>query len=176
MPKLKRKNVLDEDMIKVISETAIEKYREAEKKDIKIKKDKRLHNVKQLMNNYKRIEQSVKNAKAEDQDEEVKDLDIQHLMTSEFMVESLTQSKSRSKLMLDHVDKTLEAYKQICVVENVEERYRLLHDRYIKNIPAHQLSEKYALSRRTFYRQIDRACEDMSVLLFGIDAVNFEVD
>ncbi|KIH70058.1 hypothetical protein [Salinicoccus roseus] len=169
--KTKRNNVLDEHMVKLISEVAIEKYKETEKQEIKLKRDRRLHNVKKLMTNYNRIRQSVEKSKVEAES----DMSVEQLMTSEYMIESLSQSKERSKLMVEHVKKILTAYENICRVENVPERYSLLTDRYVDNLPVHILQDRYALSSRTIYREIDRACEDMAVLLFGIDAVRFEM-
>lgn len=173
MPKTKRNNVLDDLLVKQITETAIAVYKAHENKELKLKQDRRLHNVKQLMTNYKRIEQSVDKLDVEDTDE---DLNLSELMSSEFVVESLSQSNHRSKLMIQHVDKTLKAYKEICKVENIEERYYIVYDRFINNMPAQEVWNKFSLSRRTYYREIDRACEDLSVLLFGVDAVNFQVD
>lgn len=172
MTKLRK---LDPQTIKLIAETAIDKYKEAEEVQVKLRQDRRLHNVKQLMANYKRIQQSVSQLKKSDVDDEAEALDLEDLMSSEHMVESLNQSKVRSRLMINHVDRTLTAYKHICTTEDVQERYQIIYDRYINNIPPHKLWEKYSLSRRTFYREVDRACEDLSVLLFGVDAVNFKV-
>lgn len=173
MSKTKRNNLLDDLLVRQITETAIEIYKQHEKTEKQLKQDRRLHNVKQLMTNYKRIEQSVDKVDTGEKDEE---LNISELMSSEFLVESLSQSNYRSKLMIEHVDKTLAAYKEICKVENIEERYSIVYDRFINNIPANVLWNKYGLSKRTFYREIDRACEDLSVLLFGVDAVSFKVD
>lgn len=173
MPKTKRNNVLDDLLVKQITEAAIAVYKEHEKKEFKLKQDRRLHNVKQLLKNYKRIEQSVERGAFE---EEPESFDLRELMSSEHVVESISQSKYRSKLMKSHVDKTMKAYKEICKVENIEERYSIVYDRYILNLPAHELWDKYFISRRTFYRELDRACEDLSVLLFGVDAVSFKVD
>lgn len=175
MPKTKRNNVLDDLLVKQITETAIEVYKAHENKELKLKQDRRLHNVKQLLKNYKRIEQSVSRGPVETEENAV-DFDVSDIMSSEFVVESISQSRHRSKLMKEHVDKTLRAYKQICIVENIEERYRIVYDRYILNLPAHELLDKYFISRRTFYRELDRACDDLSVLMFGVDAVSFKVD
>lgn len=175
MPKTKRNNVLDDLLVKQITETAIEIYKAHEQKEIKLKQDRRLHNVKQLLKNYKRIEQSVARGQVEPDDDSVA-FDVGDIMSSEFVVESISQSKHRSKLMKEHVDKTLRAYKQICIVENIQERYNIVYDRYILNLPAPELWNKYFISKRTLYRELDRACEDLSVLLFGVDAVSFKID
>lgn len=174
MPKTKRNNVLDDLLVKQITETAIAVYKEHESKQLKLKQDRRLHNVKQLLKNYKRIEQSISRGNFEEDDSDT--FDLSDLMSSEFVVESISQSKYRSELMKEHVDKTLKAYKEICKVENIEERYNIVYDRYILNLPAHELWDKYFISKRTLYRELDRACEDLAVLLFGVDAVSFKVD
>lgn len=174
MPKTKRNNVLDDLLVKQITETAIAVYKEHESKELKLKQDRRLHNVKQLLKNYKRIEQSISRGNFEEDDSDT--FDLSDLMSSEFVVESISQSKYRSELMKEHVDKTLKAYKEICKVENIEERYNIVYDRYILNLPAHELWDKYFISKRTLYRELDRACEDLAVLLFGVDAVSFKVD
>lgn len=176
MPKTKRNNVLDDLLIKQITETAIEVYKSHESKELKLKQDRRLHNVKQLLKNYKRIEQSVSRGSFVNVEDESDTFNLRELMSSEFVVESISQSKFRSNLMKEHVDKTLKAYKEICKVENIEERYSIVYDRYILNLPAHELWDKYFISKRTLYRELDRACEDLAVLLFGVDAVSFKVD
>ena len=111
MPKTKRNNVLDDLLVKQITETAIAVYKEHESKELKLKQDRRLHNVKQLLKNYKRIEQSISRGNFEEDDSDT--FDLSDLMSSEFVVESISQSKYRSELMKEHVDKTLKAYKAV---------------------------------------------------------------
>lgn len=167
-----RKGILDADLVKLISETAIEEYKKHEKQEIKLKRDKRLHNVKKLMTNYNRIKESV-NRKHIREDS---DISIEEIMASEFMIESLNQSQGRSRMMVEYTDKILTSYKHICEIEGEPYRYGVLVDRYVNNLPIHKLSDKYAMSNRTIYRELEKGCEDIAVLLFGVDAIHFSVD
>lgn len=174
MTQTAQENILNDQVIETISRTAIKVYQETARKELKLKTDRRLHNVKKLLSNYKRIEQSIQNVKHKH--EEGSDMSIEEIMTSEYMIESLNESHARSDLMIQHVKRILQAYEYICDLEGHPERFRIVRDRFVYNIEVHVLMEKYSLSSKSIYRQLDKASEELAVLLFGIDAVPFEVD
>lgn len=168
-----RKNVLDAQLIKDITEHAIRVYEETREADIQARNDRRLFNVKQLMENYVRISQSIDRMSEVEENED--NVSPEQLMSSGMLLESLNKSRVRSRVMIDHVNKTLEVYKYICQLENCSDRYQILIDRHVHDIKPHILEEKYHISKRTVYRQLDEAYKTLTILMFGIDAMCFEV-
>ena len=84
--------------------------------------------------------------------------------------------KRKTGLMMSHVDKMLTAYEAICQnSENPDEerRWQALYLRYIdaKRLSVDNIASLLGIDRRTFYRDINKAMEDMAVLLFGIEAI-----
>lgn len=171
---LKEEFTITDEMLQVITRTAISEYERAKKEEACRRKEKRLHNVKLLMENYIRIKQSITEVK--EYEEQHSDLTPEQMMSSEYLIASLNESRIRSRVMIDHVNKTLEVYRFICDLERVPERYGMLIDKHVHNLDVWRMEEKYSVSRRTVYRQLDEAYQTLSVLLFGIDAVGFEPD
>lgn len=78
--------------------------------------------------------------------------------------------------MMSHVDKMLAAYEAMCRdSDNPDEtrRWEALYLRFIgeERLKPDAVAERLHIDRRTFYRDIGRAMEDMAVLLFGIEAI-----
>lgn len=91
-------------------------------------------------------------------------------------VSVICSMKRKTGLMMSHVDKMLTAYEAICQnSENPDEerRWQALYLRYIdaKRLSVDNIASLLGIDRRTFYRDINKAMEDMAVLLFGIEAI-----
>lgn len=83
---------------------------------------------------------------------------------------------AKTGLMMSHVDKMLAAYEAICheaLNSDEARRWDALYLRYIdsKRLSVDDIAEKLNIDKRTFYRDINKAMEDMAVLLFGIEAI-----
>ena len=83
----------------------------------------------------------------------------------------------KTKLMLEHVDTMLAAYKELCQASSdpaYSRRWSCLFLRYIDS--AKKSVESIAVSlhidKRTFYRDISQAMKDLAVLLFGVEVMN----
>ena len=121
--------------------------------------DARYHDVKLLMNNYRRLKIHYSNISAE-------------LLE----VSSICSLRHKTKLMMSHVDKMLIAYKALCeTADNSEElrRWNALYLRYIaeERMTIDDITCKLHIEKRTYYRDINRAMADLAVLLFGIEAI-----
>lgn len=121
--------------------------------------DTRYHDVNLLMKNYRKLKAHYANVSPE---------------TLEVSV--ICSMKRKTGLMMSHVDKMLTAYEAICQSsENPDEerRWRALYLRYIdaKRLSVDNIASLLGIDRRTFYRDINKAMEDMAVLLFGIEAI-----
>ena len=84
--------------------------------------------------------------------------------------------RRKTGLMMSHVDKMLAAYEAMCKESlNPDEgrRWEALYLRYIdsKRMSVDDIASQLNIDKRTFYRDINKAMEDMAVLLFGIEAI-----
>lgn len=118
--------------------------------------DARYHDIKLLMKNYRKLKTHYLNANED--------------------VASICCLRHKTHLMMDHVEKMLAAYKAICNADsNPEEmrRWDALRLRYLseKKRTIIEIAEELGVDKRTFFRDIGRALEDLSVLLFGLEAI-----
>ncbi|MDT2781401.1 helix-turn-helix domain containing protein [Vagococcus fluvialis] len=171
-----KSNVLSKRQIEIIAETAsqeaIKAYEKKAKKVAKELKNRNLRNTELLLKNY---------IKLKDQCEEI----IQDVVpegSPEFSLETLTLEtlsiyKAKTLKMMEHVDKMLIAYEWNSKKGSVEEyrRYQVLKKRYLSEdkLNVKEICETFNIEQGTVYRDTKLAIKDMSVLLFGIDAIDF---
>ena len=121
--------------------------------------DARYHDVKLLMKNYRKLKAHYAKVSPE---------------TLEVNV--ICSMRRKTGLMMSHVDKMLAAYKALCEKAtdlHEAKRWEALYLRYIdeERISIDDIAERLEIDRRTFYRYVEKAFEDMAVLLFGIEAI-----
>lgn len=121
--------------------------------------DERYHDVGLLMKNYRKLKTHYANVSPE---------------TLE--VSAICSMRRKTGLMMSHVDKMLATYKALCsdaVSPDETRRWEALYLRYIseESLSVDDIAERLHIDKRTFYRDINKALEDMAVLLFGIEAI-----
>lgn len=121
--------------------------------------DARYHDVKLLMKNYRMLKKHYA-----------------HISPELLEVNAICSMKRKTGLMMSHVDRMLDAYEALCHdSENPDEarRWDALYLRYIdeERPSVDDIADRLHIDKRTFYRDINRAMEDMAVLLFGIEAI-----
>ena len=121
--------------------------------------DTRYHDVNLLMKNYRKLKAHYS-----------------HVAPEALEVNSICSMRRKTGLMMSHVDKMLKTYQVLCQEsENPEEarRWNALYLRYIgtERLRVEVIAERLNIDKRTFYRDIGKAMEDMAVLLFGIEAI-----
>ncbi|MFI3279609.1 MAG: hypothetical protein R3Y55_03685 [Rikenellaceae bacterium] len=121
--------------------------------------DARYHDVELLLKNYRKLKAHHENASGD-----------------ALEVSSICLMQRKTGLMMDHVEKMIVAYRAMCEESsNPEEqrKWQALHLRYIdgEKLGVDDIAEKLSVDKRTFYRDINRATEDLAVLLFGIEAI-----
>lgn len=99
-----------------------------------------------------------------------------HVSPETLEVNVICSLHRKTGLMMSHVDKMLTAYKALCYESGrLEEKYRwdTLYLRFIddERITIDNIAEKLNIDRRTYFRYVNRAMEDLAVLLFGIEAI-----
>ena len=121
--------------------------------------DARYHDVNLLMKNYRKLKAHYS-----------------HVAPEALEVNSICSMRRKTGLMMSHVDKMLKTYRALCLEsENPEEarRWNALYLRYIgkDRMRVEAIADQLNIDKRTFYRNIGKAMEDMAVLLFGIEAI-----
>ena len=121
--------------------------------------DARYHDVKLLMQNYRKLKAHYANVSPESLE-----------------VTAICSMRRKTGLMMSHVDKMLAAYEAMCrEATNSDEsrRWDALYLRYISDerLNTEEIAERLLVNKRTFFRDINKAMEDMAVLLFGIEAI-----
>ena len=121
--------------------------------------DARYHDVNLLMKNYRKLKAHYS-----------------HVAPEALEVNSICSMRRKTGLMMSHVDKMLKTYRALCLEsEHPEEarRWNALYLRYIgkDRMRVEAIADQLNIDKRTFYRDIGKAMEDMAVLLFGIEAI-----
>lgn len=135
-------------------------------------KQRSYHNAKELLKNYHKLKKHC--TMSYEQFEEDKDRFWNHGYLD---IDALMQNKAKTIKMMNHFDKCLVAYKEICNQSKKTEesrRYEILNMRYLQSpIKSLELiADRYDVDRRTVGRSVDEGIKDLSVLLFGIDFIN----
>lgn len=126
---------------------------------IKDEYDARYQDVKLLMKNYRRLKTYYDKVSPE---------------TLE--VDSIFTMRRKTGLMMSHVDCMLSAYQAMCqeaLTPDEARRWDALYARYISDErkSVDDIAAQLGIDKRTFYRDISLAMEDLAVLLFGIEAL-----
>ena len=150
--------------------------------------DRRLHNTKLLLKNYRMFKAyctgavyTDENGEHDGQDDETA-LEIMDMMlqrdTYSVTVESIRKSCRRTKIMVQHIDSMLDMYRVVCEQSSnaaLLRGYRIIKGLYLDDPPstAEQLALQENISPRQLYRDCDIAIEKISLLMFGIDGLDF---
>lgn len=149
----------------------------------KVEHDRRYHNTKLLLRNYRALNAHYHNAVFDVQkaQEDETFVDIMEAMNAgptddAFYIESIKQSCIRTKVIMAHVNRMLDIYKIICQRSKRREeqrRWDVLNDLYLSTTPisAAEIAREQHIDKRTVYKDIDAAIEDLTTLLFGITGI-----
>ncbi|MEG1894625.1 MAG: hypothetical protein RR162_00195 [Oscillospiraceae bacterium] len=166
------------------AKSAIQAVEREKKKFRKQAYDRRYHNTKLLLKNYRTLNEHFKNAIFDlEQAEECDDTfaDIIEMMNGygydeDLYVESIKKSSVKTKIIMTHVNKMLEVYDIMCERSNRadDKRHsRVLNSIYICENPttATDIAQMENIDKRTVYKDIDAAVSDITALLFGIGGI-----
>lgn len=166
--------------LEIITETAVktalEHIEKQKKEQEKKKRDRRLRNIKLLLRNYRSFVKHVEDIKLD-----IKELDeklefLEAGDSEEFSIRTIKKSKEKTLILIRYIEKMLRVYKFMCEESGNPEdlrRYQIIHDLYIseEKLSAKEIAECQNVNLRTVYRDINKACETLSVLVFGVDGI-----
>ena len=147
--------------------------------------DRRLHNTRLLLKNYRMLKQHFQNAVYTFEEEQavgdMKPGDIWKLLnktapTEEIYIEAICKSATRTMIILQHLDRMLDIYAAFCDnsnMDSVKRQYRILKARYLDEtqISMTEIAEREHVHKRTAEKDLDSAIESVTALIFGIDAI-----
>ena len=147
--------------------------------------DRRLRNTKLLLKNYRMFKKHCTGAVYTDeagehdgQEEEtaLELLDMMLQRNNAITVESIRNSCRRTKIMIRHIDAMLGLYETYCAQsdnEALKRGLRIIKAMYIDETakPVEQIAMQENVSARQVYRDHDAAVDKISMLMFGIDAL-----
>lgn len=171
------------DAAQIGAKAALDKLEEERKKQVVKVKDRRLHNTKLLLKNYRFLSISADNAIYSKQ--QIKECatdilaDVMDIRDDEVIIESIKRSKSRTAIIVAHIDQMLSLYEVYCQQSKKEcerRRYDIIFDYYISDekMSIGQIADKMCLVRQTVYNDIKAAEMALSALLFGIDGIKID--
>lgn len=147
--------------------------------------DRRLHNTKLLLKNYRMFKKHCTGAVYTDESgehdgsEEETALELLDMMlqrNNAITVESIRNSCRRTKIMIRHIDAMLGLYETYCAQsdnEALKRGLRIIKAMYIDETakPVEQIAMQKNVSARQVYRDHDAAVDKISMLMFGIDGL-----
>lgn len=143
---------------------------------------KQYANTKLLLQHYRSLNAHYANAVWESDDYEPDEfIDIMDLMNSKcypdtVVVDTIKKSSEKTRIIMRHVNKMLDEYKKQCESSLYAEdmrHWRIIKALYLSPIrmSVDEIAAKENIHQRTVYKDVDAAVDDLTVLLFGIDAL-----
>ena len=161
---------------------AAETLEKAHQKEQKEMKDRRLHNTRLLLRNYRMLKESCSKAVYQKEHSEKTTEEVIEELTSMkasdgVIVNSIKESAERTGIIISHVDRMFDVYRMYCGKYGEKERrqYKVIKFMYItkERLSVAELAKKFNVSKVTIYDDIKIAEEQLSALFFGINGLRF---
>ena len=170
---------------------ATDRIEEERKKERKGRCDRRLHNTRLLLKNYRVLKHHALDAVhtgaraneviSENAVDILDDLESMGFrkVDDRLYIESIKRSQQRTRIIIEHIDEMLRYWRIDCEQSGREEalrRYRIVVDTYISDdqMTAEELAQREHIEKRTVYKDIKAAMRPLSALIFGIDGIKQE--
>lgn len=160
---------------------AIKHIEKHNKEQIKSRYNRRLHNTRLLLKNYKLLkshcDSSINNFKSavENNSNAIDILDALKECDDDTFIQAIKKSVKTTYTIMQHVDVMLDLYRVYCEQSNVAEdmrRYRAVKAFYIDKMNPADIARQENVDQRTYYRDTHDAIEKLSALIFGIDGLS----
>jgi 16S rRNA C1402 (ribose-2'-O) methylase RsmI len=162
---------LTKNQLEVITQEVIKQMDAQQKKRQKQENDWRLRNTKLLLENYHRLKKHC-----EDIDQQIQEYEHTVFILEELTLETLMKYKIKTAKMMWHFDRMLNHFERDCLngTEEDKRRYQVIYHRYLSDnqFTVKKLCEMYQVEQGTIYRDTKLGINDISVLLFGIVALD----
>lgn len=162
------------------AKAGIDKFEAELKNRQKQSRDKRYHNTKLLLRNYRMLQINAENSvfgRSQMEESAVDILDsMMNMYNDEVIVESIKTSATRTAIIVGHIKTMLNMFKVCCDSSGNEidrRRYDVIYGLYISDPKAtrKELMEKWSISSESTYSDEKIAIERLSALIFGVDGL-----
>lgn len=153
--------------------------------------DNRLHNTKLLLTNYRKFVNYIDNAIYTDTKKDIDEMnykDIIDKVDNELynnkqdndIVFSILKSKKRTEIIIKHIKQMIEVYLKNANLSNDDIEKRIaeeLNTYYIKGNKTptlDEMSDIFFLTPKQIRRDLEKAINEVSILMFGFDGINLE--
>lgn len=142
--------------------------------------DRRLHNTKLLLRNYRMLRENADNSVygRSQMEESAADIlcSMMNLYDDEVIVDAIKRSATRTAIIVSHIDTMLKLYEAYCLKSGNEldnRRYEIITDAYIIERPmtVKEIAKKWHMSKENVYSDLKIATERLSALIFGVDGL-----
>ena len=167
--------------VEVGTAAAEKRLQEGRKEQRKGRYNRRLHNTRLLLANYRNLKDHASGAIFKGRQMKESALDILDGLDDErlednYYIESIKQTQQRTLIILAHIDKMVELYRISCEQSGKPEeigRYRILYAGYLDPVrkTPEEIARENCVEKRTYYSDIGKAMKPLSALIFGIDGV-----
>ncbi|MBE6943820.1 MAG: hypothetical protein E7453_06115 [Ruminococcaceae bacterium] len=177
---------VDKEMIRIAAEAgakaAMEKLEKERRRDEEERVDRRLHNTRLLLKNYRLFKKHTDNAVYQVGQLNESIYEILELMErrgpSDFTA-SIKNSAARTAVLVQHIEVMLGLYKTYCEDSGRQDnlrRWRVVKALYVDDQPVtvQELADREFVAEKTIRRDVDSICEHLAALLFGIDGIKKE--
>lgn len=165
---------------KIAAESAVKYFLKLQKEDRKERHDRRLHNIKMLLQNYRMLKiNSDEAVYSLEQIESPYDI-FEEMMQGKdgtLQIDSIKKSAARTKIIVDHIEKMIDLYQIYASREDADpieqRRFDVLNDLYLSDVKlgAKDVADKYGISKESVYSDRSIALENMAALVFGVDGL-----
>lgn len=162
-------------------QAAISYMEDERQKAKKGRHDRRLHNTRLLLKNYRIFKKHAEGAVFSAKQAKERAIDIldgldDYAMDDNLYIESIKRSQQRTIVILNHIDEMLRYYRIDCEQNGNEEdirRYKVIMATYIEEPKksAEEIAGTFGIERRTVYKDINTALKPLTALIFGIDSL-----
>ena len=163
---------------------AMDRIDKERKKEYDQKADRRIHNTKLLLRNYRMLREHAENSvfSRTQMDESAFDI-LEAMMQSrdnDVIIGSIRESAARTAIMVSHVETMVGLYATFCEKSPNREiecrRYDVVWDMYMaeQNLSAREIAEKHNMSKENVYADLRVAIERLTALFFGVDGLKVQ--
>lgn len=132
--------------------------------------DKRLHNTRLLMRNYNNLKEHIKSK--EDKVEIIVNINDEAELKSDYVwLESVVRSKTRTAKMMKYVDDKIKYLEKKYKEKQEYEKFRAFELKFIEERTNEEIRDELNCSINMPKRWIDIVIKELSILLWGIDAI-----
>jgi hypothetical protein len=162
---------IEETINKAAKESARQAIKEYDKEKKQEQRKNVFHNTRLLLKHYNDLRQHVENAIDDVRQLETDLIDLGDIERDELYILSIKRSKSKTLIMIAHIDMAMEILKQKQIKLCSLEKSDALRMFYIEKMTYEEISEKLNCGVNTSRRWVNEMLIELSILLFGIEGI-----